>query len=1836
MSSSLRRLVLVLLGSGAATAAAAPVEPAACGRTLRAHVVALDQSMWVNRMGATRPGGMVFALAEDVVPTSGARGLSPGHVQLRPGKRPRPIVLRLNVGDCLDVDFQNLLAPKRANPEQPLTRNASIHVTGLAVRDDIGSDGTAVGANAASGVVAPGGRRTYRLYAAAEGSSLLYSTPGDYNGFNPMQVNEGLFGAVNVEPARSEWYRSQVTEDDLRLATRGRTKDGHPLLDWDASYPAGHPLAGRPILRMLDAAGVLRHTDLTAVVTGPDRGRLPGGPGTNPILPDRDRPFREVTIHYHEAQDIVQAFPQMYALNKTLSIPDAGYDGFAINYGSAGIAAEILSNRLGVGPAAGCADCKFEEFFLSSWALGDPGLLVDVPANVPCTPEQMQCLAGGGTGCGACQPTGTPRATKAYFPDDPSNVYHSYLGDHVRFRVLHAGSAVHHVHHHHAHQWLFSATDEGSNYLDSQSIGPGSSFTAEMVYEGSGNRNLTVGDSIFHCHFYPHFASGMWALYRTHDVFEAGTPLEGDRPRAGSRALPDGEIAAGTPIPAVVPIPTTPMPPMPSRVAIVDGQVKLEDGGFPGYPFYIPGIAGARAPHPPLDFAVDAETKETHDGGLPRHLVTGGVVGNNQFTALDWSKDLVSIDAFRLPEDGTASEKTAFAFFGKHRHASFTPEGREAPFAVNGLPRGPQPGAPYADPAVVDGRAVGNEKRVYKGVNLQLDTVFNKAGWHFPQQRVMALWGDVPDFVSGKKPAEPLFFRAAEDDVIEYWHTNLVPAYYELDDFQVRTPTDILGQHIHLVKFDVTSSDGAANGFNYEDGTFSPEEVRDRIEGINAQGGLRDARGSGTRTKLRPKGIAELGTGPGGSWLGAQATVQRWWIDPLAAPKMTDRTYMTVFTHDHFGPSTHQMVGLYGGLLVEPKGTHWTSPDGKVRYRTRDDGGPTGFAANVLYDDPARAKDNYREFALAWGDTQSVYLPQSRRRPDCYSYTFEGRTYAQSPPLFDCRPVASGQSYLGWADPANVINCINCGGAPHGGPNPVAPSLINVFGSGMIAMNYRNEPLALRVNRPAAGADPGADAARAGDLAFSLASIPRFDPAFNRQPAAGAPIDPSCTGDCFRYPQLPVSPGMDALDPFTPLLSAYEGDHVQFRLLVGSHTSMHDFTLNGLRWKWEPFGENSGYKSTQFMLLSEHFEPIFELPRAAGAAASSDYLYNPGASFEGLVNGTFGLLRSFKRTAPQPHLAPLQTANADAAPAAAAALQPPAGLSSDCERVSPCLRTFEVHALTAQQAYPAAAAGGLVYNARGVNLGGGAFDAAHPLVDPFGLVYLLVRANGRPVAPPRSPEPLVLRVAAGDWIRLRLVNGFRGDEPVFTTAEAANRWSQIPYSFPYGDRTLTTSARVGLHAQLLEYDVAASDGMHVGRNLDGQTAGPGRSVDYVWYAGKVEGGVATPVEFGSVNLMPADPIMQVYRGLFGALVVEPAGSTWAEDPHTRTSATVWSPRNVFREQVLVVQNDMNVLLNGSSTYNAGGSLTGFNYRTEPAFLRFGRLLDTALGSSRPQDWSNLSAADLKNVMGVSFNLVDTTRTATNALAGGDPQTPVFSAPAGMPTRFRLLAPGGIGDNQETFELAGHVWQKEPYTHGSTRIGLNPASEWTGTQTGYGPPAAYDVVLEDAPAGQGGAAGGRFRVPGDYLYRSWVAAMFQAGGWGVFRVAPVAAGSKGFPDSVGVLSVTTAGDGFEATGYATVAPATRRQATSVDVRGPGFRARGPVRDGLWTVRGSGPIPATLEVRSAAGGVARWRRATAPTAPVLAAAAAAPEPTAAEESPTEAETRKPRRARRGPRP
>ncbi len=249
----------------------------------------------------------------------------------------------------------------------------------------------------------------------------------------------------------------------------------------------------------------------------------------------------------------------------------------------------------------------------------------------------------------------------------------------------------------------------------------------------------------------------------------------------GTRALPDGEIQAGTPIAgyradADIADGADAFSRLHSRTArsftarraapIRPGERVTQN---PGFPFFIPGIAGMRAPHPPLDFAPDGQGGFL-DGGLPRHVVTGGTICYEKHDQFDWSKDFATLTARQLPEAGTNVEQVAMKFFGTRCRPSFKPDGtagscppptvtspqmtQNTPptgFVLNGLPLGPQLGAPFADPGVDDnGKPINFDPvtstqnlRRYKAAAIQLNVRLNKRGWHYPQQRILTLWNDV-------------------------------------------------------------------------------------------------------------------------------------------------------------------------------------------------------------------------------------------------------------------------------------------------------------------------------------------------------------------------------------------------------------------------------------------------------------------------------------------------------------------------------------------------------------------------------------------------------------------------------------------------------------------------------------------------------------------------------------------------------------------------------------------------------------------------------------------------------------------------------------------------------------------------------------------------------------------------------------------------------------------------------------------------------------------------------------------------------------------------------------
>ena len=381
-------------------------------RIIHIDMVVLEQTIKHNRLGAELPDGQIYALARDVVPTDhpmtedgidintpvDTKAFKPGEVRLRTYKRPRPIVLRANEGDILEIEFTNLLPRIKniKNIEEVFLMQAGVQIMGLDWYDP--KSKKAIPQDNAKRIN-PGEKHIYYFIAHGEGVFMLYSPNG--KSIPNSQLDLGLFGSVNIQPKEAEWYRSQVTHNDLTLATykvskkffeqywlddsnktclkrftsketglpdnvtiqrqwiddNGRlicpqggeetrwevtfidnkntniekkssiliNKDGllnsqahQPILNYNAMYPRGHVRENSPILNMLSYdtkknTYELAHTDLTAMITGPNAGRFPyylNSPSfnENPAAPDRRQPYREFTIAYHISPKTQQAF----------------------------------------------------------------------------------------------------------------------------------------------------------------------------------------------------------------------------------------------------------------------------------------------------------------------------------------------------------------------------------------------------------------------------------------------------------------------------------------------------------------------------------------------------------------------------------------------------------------------------------------------------------------------------------------------------------------------------------------------------------------------------------------------------------------------------------------------------------------------------------------------------------------------------------------------------------------------------------------------------------------------------------------------------------------------------------------------------------------------------------------------------------------------------------------------------------------------------------------------------------------------------------------------------------------------------------------------------------------------------------------------------------------------------------------------------------------------------------------------------------------------------------------------------------------------------------------
>lgn len=144
------------------------------------------------------------------------------------------------------------------------------------------------------------------------------------------------------------------------------------------------------------------------------------------------------------------------------------------------------------------------------------------------------------------------------YGDPATPITPAYVGDPVKFRVIGANQEENHVFHLHGHRW--KSDSKKTNTVDSETLNIGSTQTAELTNDAGyiQNGKGAPGDYLWHCHLFPHYLQGMWGLLRVYDKLQ------------------------------------------PSLLPLKDREAPSEPTAKnPGFPNYIPGEQGKRAPKPP-------------------------------------------------------------------------------------------------------------------------------------------------------------------------------------------------------------------------------------------------------------------------------------------------------------------------------------------------------------------------------------------------------------------------------------------------------------------------------------------------------------------------------------------------------------------------------------------------------------------------------------------------------------------------------------------------------------------------------------------------------------------------------------------------------------------------------------------------------------------------------------------------------------------------------------------------------------------------------------------------------------------------------------------------------------------------------------------------------------------------------------------------------------------------------------------------------------------------------------------------------------------------------------
>ena len=1083
------------------------------------------------------------------------------------------------------------------------------------------------------------------------------------------------------------------------------------------------------------------------------------------------------------------------------------------------------------------------------------------------------------------------------FGDAPTTIPRSYLGDPAKFRLIHGGGEVFHSHHPHGGsiRWtrspnrevslnnLTKAAYDGpvkypvvrttSDRVDVEVIGPSEALDLETEC-GSGLCQRLAGDFLFHCHVAHHYVAGMWGYWRVYNTLQNGNYPFGStdimRPLA---ELPDrkGRIPQG----------------------VSSDKIAGKTMDWFGTKFKV--VKKGKS-----DWTKDTRVVNIKDWvkymlppqGRPGHtddekgqiLSYDGSVWDYAWKGNKALSERESTDKnpkFKPPHPGKRHPIQFSPLTGKLAWPHMTPHfGKRVPFARN------HGGAPWlepfhmqTDPGVItktesgsarsgpDMENTGGAKPGEQGrwslcppgagrkqYNLHfINTPIELSGAIGKTPPVIDKYGliyvideDMAEVKADPKKAIPLVIRANVYDCVDV----LLTSEWDDDDF-TNFQMSKVNIHPHFFQFDNQASDGVISGFSYDQSMRSYLQFDKKMKDghhvgmpvpMNAK--LLKSTKSGDKTVE-----IEMAHHSTPYHVGADIIVG------IEVPNGKDARWIKSITPDPnkgFAKDHKYKITFTEGMTHAHKAGQIVSTE-YVRYRWWVD----VDVGLVFWHDHAFGATTWPHGGIGstivepWGST--YHDPQTGKQirsgvvadihgTEPFAYGRNGSFRELVAQLHDTVP--------------HTAQLVTAG-------NPPGLSRENAIAAGQ-SISFQMPTTMLEVAFPHLNGGTHTSGGGFNFRAASLSARLRSNP------------DPSKLFSSKVHG-----------DPSTPMLRAYLGDSIVFRILHGMMNETHTFVVSGHGYRPERYDPQSRVTNALHIGIAERYD----LATTAGGyqQMAGDYIYYDGRTSH-LSEGSWGIIRVHDKL--QKDLKPLPGNK-----------KPKRSAKQLCPKGAP-VKNFSVVAVNTA----------LKFNPNAEDEIEVDFERKLLLANTDAKIFALEGEMAKAAADGRRPHPLTLRANIGECVKIKLTNRLK-------------------------------KGNASLHANNIAFDPLDSQGINVGNNPGDQTVKPGKSKVYTFYAHpdyNINGALLW--DFGNLT-------GNVRDGLYGGIIIGPKGSVYRDPETGKdiSLGNSWKadviidksyPENQnlenYRDFALYFQDEDNILGTSFMPYlqNVAG-LTGVNYRLEP-------------------------------------------------------------------------------------------------------------------------------------------------------------------------------------------------------------------------------------------------------------------------------------------------------------